>query len=85
MRTDRRENRKGPRTFERGERRSSGGERSFGGRFQSGPREWSSSEPREMHKATCAECKSSCEVPFKPIEGKPVFCRDCYRKRKERY
>ena len=22
--------------------------------------------PREMHKATCAECKKECEVPFKP-------------------
>ena len=39
------------------------------------------SRPREMHKATCAECKQECEVPFKPTEGKPVFCRDCYSKR----
>ncbi|MBS3169318.1 DNA-directed RNA polymerase [Candidatus Woesearchaeota archaeon] len=41
--------------------------------------------PREMHKATCSECGSECEVPFKPTEGKPVFCRDCYRKRKPAY
>ncbi len=39
------------------------------------------SDDREMHKATCAECKQECEVPFKPTEGKPVFCRDCYSKR----
>ena len=38
--------------------------------------------PREMHKATCSECGNECEVPFKPTEGKPVFCRDCYRKRR---
>ncbi len=38
--------------------------------------------PREMHKATCSECKQECEVPFKPTEGKPVFCRECYKKRK---
>ena len=38
--------------------------------------------PREMHKATCTECGQECEVPFKPTEGKPVFCKECYRKRK---
>ncbi len=38
--------------------------------------------PRQMHKATCAECGQECEVPFKPTEGKPVYCRECYRKRK---
>jgi len=39
--------------------------------------------PREMHKATCADCGQECEVPFKPQEGKPVYCRDCYSKRKK--
>ena len=38
--------------------------------------------PREMHKATCSECGNECEVPFKPTEGKPVFCRECYQKKK---
>lgn len=52
--------------------RSSGGgfRRDFGG-------------PRDMHKATCSECGQECVVPFKPSEGKPVFCRDCYRKKKK--
>lgn len=40
------------------------------------------SGPREMHKATCTECGCECEVPFKPSEGKPVFCRECFRKKK---
>lgn len=31
-----------------------------------------------MHKATCAECGSSCEVPFKPMSGKPVYCSNCF-------
>lgn len=31
-----------------------------------------------MHKATCAECKRNCEVPFKPTGKKPVLCRDCH-------
>ena len=38
--------------------------------------------PREMHKAICAECKKECEVPFKPEDGRDVFCKDCYRKKK---
>ncbi|PIZ52432.1 DNA-directed RNA polymerase [Candidatus Woesearchaeota archaeon CG_4_10_14_0_2_um_filter_33_13] len=38
--------------------------------------------PRESHKATCSECGQECTVPFKPTEGKPVYCRECYSKRK---
>ena len=36
--------------------------------------------PREMHKAVCSKCKKECEVPFKPTEGKPVYCRECFSK-----
>ncbi len=36
--------------------------------------------PREMHKATCADCGQECEVPFKPTEGRPVYCKECYQK-----
>ena len=35
---------------------------------------------RTMHKATCADCGNECEVPFEPKEGRPVYCRECYRK-----
>ena len=38
--------------------------------------------PREMHKAVCSECKQECEVPFKPTEGKPVLCINCYKNKK---
>ena len=38
--------------------------------------------PRKMHKAVCSECGKECEVPFKPTEGKPVFCRECFAKRR---
>ncbi|MBI4447605.1 DNA-directed RNA polymerase [Candidatus Woesearchaeota archaeon] len=38
--------------------------------------------PQDMHTATCSDCGNECKVPFKPIEGKPVYCRDCYMKRK---
>jgi len=43
----------------------------FGGGFQ-----------REMHKAVCSDCGKECEVPFKPSGDRPVYCRDCFRKRK---
>lgn len=38
--------------------------------------------PREMHKAICSECKKECEVPFKPREDRPIYCKECYSKRK---
>ena len=33
--------------------------------------------PREMHKATCSDCKVETEVPFKPDPERPVYCREC--------
>ncbi|MCQ1536395.1 DNA-directed RNA polymerase [Methanosarcina sp. KYL-1] len=33
--------------------------------------------PREMTKVTCSDCGVETEVPFKPTEGRPVYCRDC--------
>lgn len=40
--------------------------------------------PREMHKAVCADCGAETEVPFKPAEGRPVYCRECFAKRRPR-
>ena len=66
-----------------GGRGNLGGRGNFGGRGNSGfRRDNFSSENREMHKAVCSKCKKACEVPFKPIEGKPVFCKECYAKEK---
>ena len=59
------------------------GNRSFSGGRSFGAKKFNSG-PREMHKATCTECKQECEVPFKPTEGKDVFCKDCYAKKKPR-
>ncbi len=39
--------------------------------------------PREMHKATCSDCGKECEVPFKPAEDRPVYCRDCLPKHRK--
>jgi CxxC-x17-CxxC domain-containing protein len=54
----------------------SGGNRNFGGNRRFGG-------PREMHKVKCSACGKDAEVPFKPKEGLPVYCRDCYIKNKE--
>jgi len=66
------------RSFDGGGRGFSGGGRSFGGRGGNFDR-----RPREMHKAVCAECKSDCEVPFKPSGDKPVLCKECFAKKRE--
>ena len=44
--------------------------RNFGGR--------DSSDRFEMHRAICSKCGNDCEVPFRPITGKPVFCKACF-------
>ena len=46
-----------------------------------GPRRGFDRGPREMHKATCSDCGKECEVPFKPTEGRDVFCQDCFKKK----
>jgi CxxC-x17-CxxC domain-containing protein len=56
-----------------------GGDRRGGGGFRGG-----FGGPREMHKATCSDCGGECEVPFKPAEGRPVFCKDCFAKKRTR-
>jgi CxxC-x17-CxxC domain-containing protein len=47
--------------------RGFGGNRSFGER-----------RPVEMHEAICDKCKQQCKIPFKPTEGKPVYCSACF-------
>ncbi len=52
-------------------------ERRFGGGRSGG---YGDRGPREMHKATCADCGKECEVPFEPDGSRPVYCKDCYSK-----
>ena len=47
--------------------------------------EYQGYENREKHNVTCSECGVETTVPFKPTEGRPIFCRDCYKKRKKEY
>lgn len=45
--------------------------------------------PREMHKGnwTCSDCgKEITELPFEPTPGRPVYCKECWaKKRAERF
>lgn len=38
---------------------------------------------RVLHKAVCADCSKECEVPFKPTGNRPVYCKECFAKRKD--
>ena len=63
-----------------------GGNNRFGGGSRPGfKKSWgdgrSNDRPVVFHKAVCAECGKPCEVPFRPMQGKPVYCKDCFEKR----
>jgi CxxC-x17-CxxC domain-containing protein len=75
-----------------GQRREDGGDRDRGGdrgrdrdRRDSGNRGFDrrDSGRLEMFSAVCDECGQRCEVPFKPSGDKPVFCSECFGKKKE--
>jgi len=51
----------------RDDHRGGGRDRGFGGR-----------ERRDFN-VVCAECGRATTVPFKPTQGKPVLCRDCFK------
>lgn len=35
---------------------------------------------RPLFKTVCSNCGKDCEVPFRPTNGKPVYCSDCFEK-----
>jgi CxxC-x17-CxxC domain-containing protein len=49
---------------------------------QSEARQTNDFRERVLHKTVCAECKKECEVPFRPTGERPVYCRECFSKRK---
>jgi CxxC-x17-CxxC domain-containing protein len=36
----------------------------------------------QRYSATCAECHKQCEVPFRPTEARPVYCKECFNKKR---
>ena len=37
---------------------------------------------REMFTATCGDCGNECQIPFKPKDDRPVYCRECFQNHK---
>lgn len=48
-----------------------GGRSSFGGGDRAN---------REMFDVTCSNCGKNAQVPFRPTNGKPVYCSECFEK-----
>jgi CxxC-x17-CxxC domain-containing protein len=38
--------------------------------------------PRVETRATCSQCGKETTVPFRPTQGRPVLCRECFVQRK---
>lgn len=55
---------------------------------QRGPRQASGatthppSHERVETRAACSSCGKETTVPFKPTQGRPVYCRECFQQRK---
>lgn len=45
-------------------------------------RKQASRTTREMFTAVCAECGKEAKIPFQPSDDRPVYCSECFAKRK---
>lgn len=67
--------------------RRDGFDRRDGGRPNFSNKNWDGGDrnrgPVSMHQAVCNQCGNPCEVPFRPISGKPVYCNNCFQSKKE--
>jgi CxxC-x17-CxxC domain-containing protein len=34
-------------------------------------------------RTTCSQCGKETTVPFRPTQGRPVFCRECFQQRRQ--
>ena len=41
-----------------------------------------SNYPKVETRTTCSGCGKETTVPFKPTQGRPVFCRECFQQRR---
>ncbi len=46
-------------------------------------RQGNSSRERTYTRVICADCNKECEIPFKPSGDRPVYCKECFSKRKK--
>ncbi len=54
--------------------------REGGGGGGGGMRTHSEGSSRPMYDVVCDQCGVTTQVPFKPTGGRPVYCRDCFRR-----
>lgn len=40
-------------------------------------------EPRQMYTVICADCGRETQIPFEPKDDRPVYCRDCFNRRRD--
>ncbi|HEY8392894.1 MAG TPA: zinc-ribbon domain containing protein [Capillibacterium sp.] len=52
---------------------------------KAGSNRYGSREPRQLYDAVCAACGTPTQVPFQPSGDRPVYCRNCYARRKMEY
>jgi len=62
----------------------SGSDRSYGASGGGEHRSRTERPPRQMYDVVCADCGQPTQVPFKPREDRPVYCKDCYEIRQNR-
>jgi len=43
-----------------------------------------SRRPIQLTDAICSDCKKPCKIPFKPRDNRPLYCKECFQKRKGR-
>jgi CxxC-x17-CxxC domain-containing protein len=43
---------------------------------------YSQKSERGKFEAMCSDCGKSCQIPFKPDGNRPVYCKECWAKRK---
>jgi CxxC-x17-CxxC domain-containing protein len=38
--------------------------------------------PKVETKAICSQCGKETTVPFRPTQGRPIFCRECFQQKR---
>ncbi|MDH3501953.1 MAG: hypothetical protein OEL69_05555 [Nitrosopumilus sp.] len=69
-----------PQERNRGSRFGRGSSYGRSSRFGRGSRD---DRPREMFTATCGDCGNECQIPFKPKDDRPVYCRECFQNHRQ--
>jgi CxxC-x17-CxxC domain-containing protein len=54
----------------------------FGGQNLQRERGGGGGRQTQLFSATCSDCRKPCEVPFRPSGDKPVYCKECFMKRR---